>query len=312
MLPMGECDRYRRIIMSNDPAYIDRFLEMLAAESGASKNTLLAYRTDLQQASAISRGTLWQADREVLQDIAASWNKLKNNSVARKSSSLRRFFGFLAEEGFRSDDPSDALPRPSGQRSLPKILSHEEIAQLFETIEAGLKSKNIRPKDARLAALVELLYGSGLRASELVALPRKSVMMERPFLIIRGKGGKERLVPISDRARHAVKRWADHVEPDEKFLFPSRTGHLSRIRLFQIIRGLAAKSGISPTKISPHVLRHAFATHLLEGGADLRALQTLLGHSDISTTQIYTHVDSARLVELVNNRHPLGSSNLSR
>lgn len=298
--------------MSNDPAYIDRFLEMMAAESGASNNTLSAYRSDLEQASGIAKGELSVADQSGLQDIAASWSDLKNNSVSRKSSSLRRFFGFLVEEGFREEDPSDALPRPGGQRSLPKILSHEEIERLFETIETGLNSTKTRPKDVRLAALVELLYGSGLRASELVSLPRKSVMMDRPFLIISGKGGKERLVPISDRARHAVKKWTEHVESDEKFLFPSRTGHLSRIRLFQIIKDLAARSDINPTKISPHVLRHAFATHLLEGGADLRALQTLLGHSDISTTQIYTHVDSARLVELVNNRHPLGRHNLSR
>ena len=237
---------------------------------------------------------------------------LKNNSVSRKSSSLRRFFGFLVEEGFRQDDPSDALPRPGGQRSLPKVLSHDEIARLFETIETRLASQKVKPNDARLSALIELLYGSGLRASELVSLPRKSVMVDRPFLIIRGKGGKERLVPISDRARSAVKRWSDFVDADEKYLFPSRTGHISRIRLFQIIKDLAVKSDISPAKISPHVLRHAFATHLLEGGADLRALQTLLGHSDISTTQIYTHVDSARLVELVNNRHPLSRLDLTR
>ncbi len=298
--------------MSNDPVYIDRFLEMMAAESGASPNTLSAYRSDLEQASGLAKGSLSDADRAGLEKIASAWSELKNSSVSRKSSSLRRFFGFLVEEGFRADDPSDSLPRPGGQRSLPKVLSHEEVAKLFETIELRLDIKNPKPKDARLSALIELLYGSGLRASELVSLPRKSVMMDRPFLIISGKGGKERLVPISDRARHAVKRWIGFVDKDEKYLFPSRTGHLSRIRLFQIIKDLATKSDINPTKISPHVLRHAFATHLLEGGADLRALQTLLGHSDISTTQIYTHVDSARLVELVNNRHPLSRHDLTR
>ncbi len=298
--------------MSNDPVYIDRFLEMMAAESGASSNTLSAYRSDLEQASGLAKGSLSDADRAGLEKIASAWSELKNSSVSRKSSSLRRFFGFLVEEGFRADDPSDSLPRPGGQRSLPKVLSHEEVAKLFETIELRLDIKNPKPKDARLSALIELLYGSGLRASELVSLPRKSVMMDRPFLIISGKGGKERLVPISDRARHAVKRWIGFVDKDEKYLFPSRTGHLSRIRLFQIIKDLATKSDINPTKISPHVLRHAFATHLLEGGADLRALQTLLGHSDISTTQIYTHVDSARLVELVNNRHPLSRHELTR
>lgn len=298
--------------MSNDPVYIDRFLEMMAAESGASQNTLSAYRSDLEQASGFAKGALSRADRGVLRNITHEWSDLKNNSVSRKSSSLRRFFGFLVEEGFRQDDPSDALPRPGGQRSLPKILSHDEIARLFETIENKLGSPKTKPNDARLSALIELLYGSGLRASELVSLPRKSVTMDRPFLIVRGKGGKERLVPISDRARGAVGRWIDFVEAEEKYLFPSRTGHISRIRLFQIIKDLAVKSDINPAKISPHVLRHAFATHLLEGGADLRALQTLLGHSDISTTQIYTHVDSARLVELVNSRHPLSHLDLTR
>ncbi len=298
--------------MSNDAVYIDRFLEMMAAESGASQNTLSAYRSDLEQASGFAKGTLSDSGQARLQDIASGWSDLKNSSVSRKSSSLRRFFGFLVEEGFRQDDPSDALPRPGGQRNLPKILSHEEIARIFETIESPLESSKIKPNDVRLSALIELLYGSGLRASELVSLPRKSVMMDRPFLIVRGKGGKERLVPISDRARAAVNRWISFVDADDKYLFPSRTGHLTRIRLFQIIKDLAVKADINPTKISPHVLRHAFATHLLEGGADLRALQTLLGHSDISTTQIYTHVDSARLVDLVNKRHPLSRHDLTR
>ena len=298
--------------MSNDAAYIDRFLEMMAAESGASLNTLSAYRSDLEQASGLAKGALSQADRSILEKIAHDWSDLKNSSIARKSSSLRRFFGFLVEEGFRENDPSDALPRPGGQRNLPKILSHEEIAKLFETIESGLTSEKTKPADARLSALMELLYGSGLRASELVSLPRRSVVADRPFLIVRGMGGKERLVPISEQARSAVNRWIAFVDAEEKYLFPSRTGHISRIRLFQIIKDIAVKSGINPAKISPHVLRHAFATHLLEGGADLRALQTLLGHSDISTTQIYTHVDSARLVELVNKRHPLSRYNLMR
>jgi len=218
----------------------------------------------------------------------------------------------LLEEGFRDDDPSDALPRPSRARSLPKILSHEEMAKLFEAIEDCGGADNMSPKDARLCAILELLYGSGLRASELIALTQKSIVADKPFLIISGKGEKERLVPISDRAREAAQLWKQHVAPDEKYLFPSRKGHISRIRLYQLIKGLAVRAGINPTKISPHVLRHAFATHLLEGGADLRALQTLLGHSDISTTQIYTHVDGARLVELVNKRHPLSNRDLTR
>ena len=156
-----------------------------------------------------------------------------------------------------------------------------------------------------MAALLELLYGSGLRATELVSLPRNAIQPDRPFLILRGKGGRERLVPVSDRARAAVALWREHVAADRAFLFPSGKGHLSRVRLYQLIRALAAAAGIPPDRISPHVLRHAFATHLLEGGADLRALQSMLGHADIATTEIYTHVDSRRLVELVNERHPL-------
>ena len=294
--------------MSSDAAYIDRFLEMMAAESGASANTLAAYRSDLEQASIHSMGKLFMADKKALLDIAHAWRDLKNSSLSRKSSALRRFFGFLVEEGFRDDDPSHALPRPASQRGLPKILSHQEIAKLFETIAEKLASTNPKPNDSRLSALLELLYGSGLRATELVSLSRKSLAADRPFLIIAGKGGKERLVPISDRARQAVAVWSDIVPVEEKYVFRSRSGHISTIRLFQIIKELAAQAGLNPAKISPHVLRHAFATHLLEGGADLRALQTLLGHSDISTTQIYTHVDSARLVELVNKRHPLGQN----
>jgi integrase/recombinase XerD len=161
-----------------------------------------------------------------------------------------------------------------------------------------------QPEALRNLALLELLYGSGLRASELVTLPRRAVRPGQPFLILLGKGSKERLVPVSGRALEAVHRWRE-ASPETPWLFPSGKKHLSRVRLFQIVRVLAADAGIAPDRVSPHVLRHAFATHLLAGGADLRALQTLLGHADIATTQIYTHVDSARLVELVNQRHPL-------
>ena len=298
--------------MSDDSNLIERFLEMLVAETGASQHTLSAYRTDLEQASMIAGGRLSSADRETLKKLPAHWRKLQNSTVARKSSSLRRFFGFLVEEGFRESDPSDALPKPALVRSLPKNLSHAEIALLFELIAEGLGREPVKSSVVRLSAILELLYGSGLRASELVGLQQSSITSDKPYLIIKGKGGKERLVPISQQARAAVHRWNEHVDPKEKWLFPSRTGHISRIRLFQIIREHAVKAGINPAKISPHVLRHAFATHLLEGGADLRALQTLLGHSDISTTQIYTHIDSARLVELVNKRHPLSQVNLAR
>lgn len=298
--------------MSDDANLIERFLEMLVAETGASRHTISAYRTDLEQASAIMGGRLSLADREMIEKLPSRWRDLQNSTVARKTSSLRRFFGFLVEEGFRENDPSNALPRPGLVRSLPKTLSHAEIENLFRLIAEGLDCEPVKPAAVRLSAIMELLYGSGLRASELVSLQRSSLSGDKPFLIIKGKGERERLVPISQQARVAVRRWMELVDPKEIWLFPSRKSHISRIRLYQIIKELAAKAGINPAHISPHVLRHAFATHLLEGGADLRALQTLLGHSDISTTQIYTHIDSARLVELVNNRHPLSQRNLAR
>jgi integrase/recombinase XerD len=237
---------------------------------------------------------------------------LANSSVARKASALRRFFGFLHEEGHRADNPAAALPKPVQARPLPKILDHHEVEQLFVVIDERLAKAVPAPSDVRLCALVELLYGSGLRASELVAITRSSVVTDRPYIIVMGKGAKERLVPVSDRARLAMAAWQAHVPPTSRFLFPSRGGHISRIRLFQIIKALAVASGLDPAKVSPHVLRHAFATHLLAGGANLRALQAMLGHADIATTQIYTHVDASRLVELVNSRHPLAKRTLTR
>ncbi|MBW6526623.1 tyrosine recombinase [Sphingomonas sp. RHCKR7] len=288
-----------------DRQAIERFLEMLAAQAGAATNTLAAYRRDLALASEALDGGLARADAAALGRLADGWTALASASVARKASALRRFFGFLAEEGARPDDPSPALPRPAARRALPRTLSHADVDRLFAAIAWRLARDPVIPTDLRLAALIELLYGSGLRASELVSLPRNAIHPDRPFLILRGKGGKERLVPLSDRARAAVAAWRAHVAIDRAFLFPSGATHLSRVRLFQLVRALAAEAGIPPDRISPHVLRHAFATHLLEGGADLRALQTMLGHADIATTEIYTHVDSRRLVELVNERHPL-------
>lgn len=283
-----------------DAALIDRFLEMLAAEAGAARNTLAAYGTDLRTASSALGGRLGEADAAALATLAGGWAELARSTVARKSAALRRFYAFIHDEGLRGDDPSHALPRPSASRPLPKILDHGDMARLFAEVESGNT-----PMALRLRALLELLYGSGLRATELVSLPRKAIVVDRPFLILRGKGGRERLVPISDRARAAVAEWAKCVPTESLWLFPSGKTHLSRVRLYQLIRELGARAGIPPERISPHVLRHAFATHLLEGGADLRALQAMLGHADIATTQIYTHVDSKRLVELVNSRHPL-------
>lgn len=289
-----------------DAALVDRFLEMMAAERGASRNTLLAYRADLSGADALLGG-LSGASRDGLGTLAAAWAELAASSVARKTSALRAFYAFLEEEGLRADNPSAALPRPTTRRSLPKILSTAEVDRFFTLIAERLAVEHPARQDLRLAALIELLYGSGLRATELVSLPRRALAADRPFLILKGKGARERLVPISDRARAAVSVWLTHVPGDSPWLFPSGKSHLSRIRLYQLVKALAAAAGIAPERVSPHVLRHAFATHLLEGGADLRALQMMLGHADIGTTQIYTHVDSRRLVELVNQRHPLAA-----
>jgi integrase/recombinase XerD len=295
---------------AGDRELIESFIEMLAAEAGAARNTLLAYRRDLEGASALLGGALGAADAEALQRLGGEWMALKRSSVSRKSAALRRFFGFLQADGVRPDDPSPALPRPARERPLPRILSHTDIERLFAEIERRMGAQ--LPGARRLGALVELLYGSGLRASELVSLPRHALSRDRPFLILAGKGGRERLVPISERARAAVAAWEAEVPKDALWLFPSGKKHLSRVRLFQLVRELAAASGIPPDRISPHVLRHAFATHLLEGGADLRAVQMLLGHADIATTQIYTHVDSRRLVELVNSRHPLADTPIAK
>lgn len=279
---------------------------MMAAERGASRNTLLAYRADLLGAAESLSG-LVKADKAALGSLSSLWAQLAATTVARKASALRAFFAFLEEEGLRADNPATALPRPVPRRSLPKILSTAEIDALFAVIAERTAALPPAPLDLRLSALIELLYGSGLRATELVSLPRRALAADRPFLILKGKGARERMVPISDRARAAVSAWLVHVPAESLWLFPTGKSHLSRIRLYQLVKGLAAAAGISPDRVSPHVLRHAFATHLLEGGADLRALQSMLGHADIGTTQIYTHVDSRRLVELVNSRHPLAT-----
>ncbi|MEQ8412173.1 MAG: tyrosine recombinase [Erythrobacter sp.] len=282
------------------------FLDMLASERGAAANTLAAYARDLAQAEE-AIGDLAAAPRAKVAQLSGEWAALAPSTVARKVSALRQFFGFACDEGWRSDDPSAALPAPRTRRPLPKVLGHGAVEALFDTAEREAESG--RAGAVRLLALVELLYGSGLRASELVSLPVSAVPRDAPLLTVAGKGGQQRMVPVSERAAAALARWiAVRPVDGSHFLFPSRgaSGHLTRVRLFQLLKGLAARAGLDPANVSPHVLRHAFATHLLEGGADLRVLQTLLGHADIATTQIYTHVDAARLVELVNLRHPLG------
>ena len=285
----------------DDLALVDRFIDMLASEAGASRHTLSAYRSDLAAAGTIVP-SLGAASMDQLGELAPAWSGIASSTLARRSAALRRFYGFLQEEGLRADNPGAALPRPRQVRPLPRILDRDDVDAMFRSAED--KAASGEPASLRNLALLELLYGSGLRASELVSLPRRALRKGQPFLIIRGKGDKERLVPVSSRASEAVERWSATLV-EGQWLFPSRAGHISRVRLFQIMRTMAAAAGVAPERVSPHVLRHAFATHLLAGGADLRALQTLLGHADIATTQIYTHVDSERLVQLVNERHPL-------
>ena len=284
---------------------VGQFLAMLAAERGAAANTLAAYRRDLEGAEEVL-GDLAMADGAALAGLGQAWAELAPASLARKCSALRQFYGFLVDEGLRADDPSPALPRPRTRRPLPRLLSHDEVERMLARAEEEAAGGQSGP--VRLLVLLELLYGSGLRASELVSLPLAAVPRDAPFLHVTGKGGQQRLVPVSGRAGQALSRWLAVRGSGGTRLFPSRSGqgHLTRVRLFQLLRELAARADIAPEKVSPHVLRHAFATHLLEGGADLRVLQTLLGHADIATTQIYTHVEAARLVALVNARHPLG------
>ena len=283
-------------------AAIEEFLAMLAAERGAAANTLAAYRRDLEGAEELI-GALDTATKPALAKLGPAWSDLAASSVARKASALRQFYGFLLDDGLRKDDPSSALPRPATRRPLPKILSHAEVEALFA--QAEREAEGDGALQVRLLAMLELLYGSGLRATELVSLPLAAVPRDAPFLTITGKGGQQRMVPVSGRAKQALARWVPLREGKSRFLFPSRGKHLGRVRLYQLLKELALRANLSPEKVSPHVLRHAFATHLLEGGADLRVLQNLLGHADIATTQIYTHVDAARLVALVNQRHPL-------
>lgn len=286
----------------DDARAIALFLDMMAAERGAAANTIAAYGRDLAQASAALSGGLAGADARTLERLIHEWRDLAATSLARKLSAVRRFFAFLVSEGLRGDNPAGDLASPTKGRPLPKTLSREEVDRIFAAVEEEAASG---PAGLRLKALIELLYGSGLRATELVSLPRAAIKPGTPYAVLKGKGDKERMVPVSSRAGEAVAAWAATLAPGDKYLFPSGNAHMSRVRLFQIVKTLAAAAGISPLRVSPHVLRHAFATHLLEGGADLRALQSMLGHADIATTQIYTHVQSAHLVELVNRAHPL-------
>lgn len=301
-------------------AKIEAFLEMMAAERGASDNTLASYRRDLEDADAYLAGgsrlaAASAADiRAYLGDMAA--RGFAATTQARKLSALRQFFKFLYAEGLRGDDPTGVLDSPRKGRPLPKTLSEEETSRLLELAErearGAAEGTMERLSAQRLSTLLEVLYASGLRVSELVSLPVTVALRDERFFTVRGKGAKERIVPLSAKAREAVALWLAERKrhaalAESQWLFPaaSERGYLPRQVFARELKALAARAGISAAKVSPHVLRHAFASHLLQNGADLRAVQQLLGHSDISTTQIYTHVLEKRLQELVQKHHPL-------
>jgi integrase/recombinase XerD len=299
-------------------ALIEAFLEMMSAERGAADNTLQSYRRDLEDAAQAIGGSLAKAGnadiRAYLGSIAA--RGFAASSQARKLSALRQFFKFLYAEGLRGDDPTGTLDSPRKERSLPKTMAEAETGRLLDRAAAEAADEaladNERIAARRMHALVEVLYATGLRVSELVALPVSVALRDERFFMVRGKGGKERMVPLSAKAREAMRAWLAERQRSSRLegsphLFPaaSESGHLPRQVFARDLKALAARAGIAAAKLSPHVLRHAFASHLLQNGADLRAVQQLLGHADISTTQIYTHVLEERLVRLVNEHHPL-------
>ncbi len=312
----------------SDERLIDLYLDMLAAERGAAANTLEAYRRDLGDFSADLReqgGTVATAGSD---DIRGYLGRLcgrgfSASSVARRLSAIRQLYRFLYAEGNRKDDPAAAIEGPKRGRALPKVLSIGHVDQLLaaarEGIADGARPIGERLRAARLTCLLEVLYATGLRVSELVALPASAARRDERMLIVRGKGNKERLVPLNQSARQAMRDYLALREEAaretgkgsvkaSKWLFPSfgESGHLTRQHFARDLKALAATAGLKPKQVSPHVLRHAFASHLLQNGADLRSVQTLLGHADISTTQIYTHVLEERLKSLVRDLHPLG------
>lgn len=293
---------------------VDAFLEMMSAERGAARNTIEAYRRDLEDYTAFlaAKGSgLTAAGREEVVSYLSSLSAqgLSASSSARRLSAIRQLHRFLCADGVRTDDPTRIVASPRARRPLPKVLSVTEVDRLLATAEAEANAEASPQKQAlalRLYVLLELLYATGMRVSELVGLKRAAVMRDATFLTIRGKGGKERVVPINDRARDAVRAYVATLPPGP-WLFPAggEDGHLSRQVFARELKGLAGRAGIASSRVAPHVLRHAFASHLLAGGADLRVVQTLLGHADISTTQIYTHVLDEKLKTLVETHHPL-------
>ncbi len=303
------------------PPELDAFLDMLAAERAAAKNTLQAYRRDLADAvawlTANRKAALVSASSDDLRDYLEHLHELGSTpaTVARRRASLRQFFRFLCSEERRAEDPTAVLDSPVRERPLPKLLDEKGVIDL---VAAAHRLEG--PERARLVAALELLYATGLRVSELVELPLSSLPREGEWLLVRGKGDKERMVPLSPMAQAAVRDWLTvretflptgpiaRIKRAKRYLFPSSSaneGHLTRQRLGQLLKELAPNAQIDPTQLSPHVLRHAFATHLLDHGADLRSVQTLLGHADIATTEIYTHVTSTRLKQAVVDHHPL-------
>jgi integrase/recombinase XerD len=294
--------------------HLETFLEMLSAERGAAVHTLDAYRRDLLDYAGFLRKRGRSFEHATPADIRAylatlSGAGLKASTQARRLSAMRQLHRFLLDEDIRSDDPTSAIESPKRARPLPKIVSEAQTQALIDAA-AALEG----PEAIRLLCIIELLYASGLRVSELVTLPLAALTGERRMIIVKGKGKRERLVPLGTPARESIKaylavraRFLPKQEKAQRFLFPSRgiEGHLTRRRVAQLLKDLAVKAGVDPRKLSPHVLRHAFATHLVSHGADLRSVQQLLGHADIATTEIYTHVESERLKRLVAEKHPL-------
>lgn len=293
---------------------VDAFLEMMSAERGAAKNTIEAYRRDLSDYSGFlarkGAGPKDAAREQVVSYLAfLDAQGLSASSSARKLSAIRQFHKFLCADGLRADDPTRIVASPRARRALPKVLSIGEVDKLLSLAEEEANAELSAAKHfsaLRLYVLLELLYATGMRVSELVGLRRSAVMRDATFLTIIGKGNKERVVPVNDRARDAVRAYVATLPPGP-WLFPANgeDGHLSRQVFARDLKVLAGKAGISAARVAPHVLRHAFASHLLAGGADLRVVQTLLGHADISTTQIYTHVLDEKLRTLVETHHPL-------
>ena len=306
---------------SRDNRLIERFLEMMSAERGAAQNTLAAYQRDLSFYAAFLNAAgagLQTAKAEHIRNYLAALDAegLKSSSAARKLSAVRQFHNFLYGEGIVRENPATAIDAPRMRRPLPKVMTTDDVTRLIGAAEARIERLDgkARLKALRLYCLLELIYATGLRVSELVALKKQAIAKGPQFVVVKGKGGRERMVPVSQKAFAAVEAylaaWREQGDDETPWLFPSHGdgGYLTRQHFALELKALALEAGFSPDQISPHVLRHAFASHLLAGGADLRAVQQMLGHADISTTQIYTHVQTDRLRAAVETHHPLAKS----